>query len=654
MRKTKLITLITTVTLAAVGTVSLSVSRNEKPAEINAAGDWTLNIKFNGSLPDWANTGSSLGLHFGGAWTNNDSSDWGWSKDVYVGNNGTTTAKFGEYERIRVVQGVFYQNSDKKETYVLNVSPKLDLNYDGAYLTFTLPSVLSWDGAMISNASCAVGKNNVTLNLNGGSCSQLTSYYTGVKTNLPTASKTGFNFLGWSKNQDLTGDLYTNIPKGTTGDQTFYAVYEAIPQDCTITFDANGGTLSGNESVVVSSASTLSKPTDPIKTNCSFDGWYIGDEKVVFPYQPSSNVTMVAHWKVNNGTYLTGTFIDSPFSRDGQVAMKNNPDKTGEVMIEDFTVVAGTKVKVYYANNGSVDWDNAPSPTWSYNNPSLKEAGSIDEDKNFVISQAGTYTLYFDTVNKNYHLCDKTLAENGRYFVKNNGVTKETLIKTESVSEGLSGVTEYRAVVSFAKGDKLCAYYQDANTATTYPLTQANGQHTNWSKDGDFLICPVAGEYTLIMYSSDGGNNYPNISIQIKGEVEAISYANEFNTKIGSICKLDGSTDVTKLPDEWSTQKTNFTALSNDAKTVLKSETSNNDQLRNFIEKYEYICSHKSLENFMEVTLTRSSSKNAFGVFGENPITGENSSSIWVAIATSLVAATAVGGFFFYKKRKEN
>ena len=43
---------------------------------------------------------------------------------------------------------------------------------------------------------------------------------------LPTPKCEGKIFKGWSLNSDLTGDLYTVLPEGLTGNITLYAVYE--------------------------------------------------------------------------------------------------------------------------------------------------------------------------------------------------------------------------------------------------------------------------------------------------------------------------------------------------------------------------------------------------------------------------------------------
>ena len=60
---------------------------------------------------------------------------------------------------------------------------------------------------------------------------------------LETPSKTGYRFMGWYTNSNFTGTRVYNIPKGSTGNKTFYAKWSYL---YTITFNSNGGSTCGS------------------------------------------------------------------------------------------------------------------------------------------------------------------------------------------------------------------------------------------------------------------------------------------------------------------------------------------------------------------------------------------------------------------------
>lgn len=68
---------------------------------------------------------------------------------------------------------------------------------------------------------------NVTLNSNGAkSCDELISYTYGTGATLPTPIKTGYTFVGWYDNEELTGTAVTGIVADAVGDKTYYAKWK--------------------------------------------------------------------------------------------------------------------------------------------------------------------------------------------------------------------------------------------------------------------------------------------------------------------------------------------------------------------------------------------------------------------------------------------
>ena len=207
-------------------------------------------------------------------------------------DDGTTTQTFNER----------YQEG---ETIAL-VAP-VKTNY-----TFTGWKIVSGNAIMSGN-SLTFGSNDVvikalyksnttsiTLNLNGGTISTDVSgqYTIGQTITLETPTKTGYDFSKWQitiGNSTLSGNKLTI---GTT-DTTVKAIYTA--KKYTVTYNANGGTVSGTSKSVTYNAKYGTLPT-PKRAGYSFLGWYTaktGGSKITETtiVKITSNQTIYAQWK---------------------------------------------------------------------------------------------------------------------------------------------------------------------------------------------------------------------------------------------------------------------------------------------------------------------------------------------------------------------
>lgn len=207
-------------------------------------------------------------------------------------DDGTTTQTFNER----------YQEG---ETIAL-VAP-VKTNY-----TFTGWKIVSGNAIMSGN-SLTFGSNDVvikalyksnttsiTLNLNGGTISTDVSgqYTIGQTITLETPTKTGYDFSKWQitiGNSILSGNKLTI---GTT-DTTIKAIYTA--KKYTVTYNANGGTVSGTSKSVTYNAKYGTLPT-PKRAGYSFLGWYTaktGGSKITETtiVKITSNQTIYAQWK---------------------------------------------------------------------------------------------------------------------------------------------------------------------------------------------------------------------------------------------------------------------------------------------------------------------------------------------------------------------
>lgn len=128
----------------------------------------------------------------------------------------------------------------------------------------------------------------------------------------PTVSKSGAKFLGWTKAGD--GTLYTNgvddpnyIGKVViTGDTVFIASWSG---DVRVTFNANGGTITGSDYAEGQTGTEISVPT-PTRYGYNFGGWYtesscensaMTDGTYKFP---ATTATWYAKWTAKNVTVI--------------------------------------------------------------------------------------------------------------------------------------------------------------------------------------------------------------------------------------------------------------------------------------------------------------------------------------------------------------
>ena len=88
---------------------------------------------------------------------------------------------------------------------------------------------------------------------------------------LQDASKASYTFAGWYDNASCSGSPVTHIGKGSTGNKTFWAKWEAVTY--TITYHLNGGSHSGNPVSYTVETETITLQ-DASKANYTFAGWY--------------------------------------------------------------------------------------------------------------------------------------------------------------------------------------------------------------------------------------------------------------------------------------------------------------------------------------------------------------------------------------------
>ena len=155
-------------------------------------------------------------------------------------------------------------------------------------------------------AHWTANKYTVTFDVNGGTVTpaEQTVTYGSTYGELPTLTREGYTFAGWFTKKD-GGTQVTKETVVTTADKhTLYAHWTA--NKYTVTFDANGGTVTPAEQTVTYGSHYGELPT-PTREGYAFAGWFtekdggtqVTKETVV---KTVADHTLYAHWTANTYT----------------------------------------------------------------------------------------------------------------------------------------------------------------------------------------------------------------------------------------------------------------------------------------------------------------------------------------------------------------
>lgn len=168
-------------------------------------------------------------------------------------------------------------------------------------------------------------KYNITFDANGGTFKDgsTTKVVVTEEGNKPVMSeqpsKTGYRFIKWDSSI-----------ANATGNKTYKAVYEKVKEKYNITFDANGGTFTGNKDTLVieTEEGSIPNPETPKKTGYIFTGW-TPDLKVA-----TGVTTYQATWK-------KGTIEETLIKKDGLFYFNYLKEENGKLNLQGYQTIPG-------------------------------------------------------------------------------------------------------------------------------------------------------------------------------------------------------------------------------------------------------------------------------------------------------------------------
>lgn len=99
-----------------------------------------------------------------------------------------------------------------------------------------------------------------------------------------------------SSNGTISGGTFYEkvLSSSTVGIVTGGTFLGEVQNICTVTFETDGGSTAPEKQWRANASAT--KPKNPTKSGCLFEGWYNGAEKFDFTQNVTENITLTAHW----------------------------------------------------------------------------------------------------------------------------------------------------------------------------------------------------------------------------------------------------------------------------------------------------------------------------------------------------------------------
>ena len=180
---------------------------------------------------------------------------------------------------------------------------------------------------------------SISYNLNGGSMSsQKTSYNVNTETfTLPTPTKTGYKFTGWTGSNGSTPQTSVSIAKGSTGNKSYTANWTI--NSYTLTVNPNGGSWNGSSSSqnIAQNYNTTKSIPVPTRTGYTFLCWDLKGSGTL-------NNRLTSDPYFSNGMSGVGTYNNNG---DGKVILTRQPKSSDNTFGGNYEI----KIDVKGANN---------------------------------------------------------------------------------------------------------------------------------------------------------------------------------------------------------------------------------------------------------------------------------------------------------------
>lgn len=209
----------------------------------------------------------------------------------------------------------------------------------------SIPTGSTGDFNLLANWS--INSYDVTLNPNGGSCSETSMNFTyGESYSLPTPTRSGYTFDGW---YDGSSKFNQNGTWNYTSNYNLTAHWSIIAYS--ITYQLNGGTNSSSNPSTYNVESSTITLANPSKTGYTFTEWTSDGSPITsIPTGSTGDIELVANWSANQNA-LT---ITSEDTSKGTVAITSGSGCSEESITVVATPVGDCIFKGWYNESTKV------------------------------------------------------------------------------------------------------------------------------------------------------------------------------------------------------------------------------------------------------------------------------------------------------------
>ena len=294
------------------------------------------------------------------------------------------------------------------------------------------------------NLSFSTISYTISYSLNGGSITGENKNYT-VETDsftLPTPTRNGYTFTGWTGTGLSTATKTVTILKGSTGNKSYTANW--TPTNYTISYNTNGGSITGQKTSYNIETNSFTLPT-PTRNGYTFTGWtgtglLSATKTVTISKGNTGNKSYTANWTPINYTISYnvngGAISGQKTSYNIETASFNlvTPTKNGYTFTGWTGTVLSSSTKTVTISKGSTG-NRSYTANWTPTNYTISyntNGGSIAGQKNSYNIETASFNLV-------------TPTRNGYTFSGWTGTGLSSATNTVTISKGSTGNRSYTA-----------------------------------------------------------------------------------------------------------------------------------------------------------------------------------------------------------------
>lgn len=318
------------------------------------------------------------------------------------------------------------------------------------------------------------------------------------------------------------------------------------------------------------------------------------------------------------------------------LSLYQEPEKPDQYRALDVDVTAGEDVKFIY---DGVETSFTPKAVGNNNMTSGKK-----------ILASNTVDIYVDLSN---NVWISGFGDVGGYHVLAGGRFVRMTLNPENEHE------YYSDMVNFYDGDAVKII--DCTNGSALPTVFNPAGGIDPASESEIKACFAVNEGVVtctddcsarVYIKLSSGNDQFYFASASPEVLAAVEYVNDFSSELTDACKeATESAKITAISTAWTKYKGIYTDdLSAAVKTeILKGSSSSVNEIKDFEERYCFFMSEygtsASLDNFLGFTYSPASHVPSI-------LAGDASSIIMIVTIVSLVGVTAIGGFFYIRKRR--